>query len=65
MNSPSGPSPVCEPAVSDSLTVDLVVADEGGGTTVLPADPEALARFLSERRQHLNGASTKQPKPES
>jgi len=46
------PAPV--PAASpecDSLTADLVIADDQGGTTVLPADPEALASYLAECRR--------------
>jgi hypothetical protein len=39
------PQPDC-----DSLTADLVIADDQGGTTVLPADPAALAQFLAECR---------------
>jgi len=39
-------SPEC-----DSLTADLVIADDQGGTTVLPADPEALASYLPQCRR--------------
>jgi hypothetical protein len=39
------PQPDC-----DSVKADLVIADDQGGTTLLPADPEALARFLAECR---------------
>lgn len=35
----------------DSLTADIVLADDRGDSIVLPADPTALARFLNERRQ--------------
>jgi hypothetical protein len=49
------PQPDC-----DSLTADLVIADDQGGTTLLPADPEALARFLAECRA-LERRSTAPP----
>ena len=35
----------------DSLTADIVLADDRGDTAVLPADPEILERFLNECRQ--------------
>lgn len=38
-------------SVWDSLSADLVVADDCGGSVVFPADAEAFARFLAERRQ--------------
>ena len=39
------PRPDC-----DSLTADLVNADDQGGTTLLPTYPEALAQFLAQCR---------------
>jgi hypothetical protein len=38
------------PSDCDSLTADLVIADDQCGTTLLPADPQALAQFLAECR---------------
>lgn len=51
MNQSIPPTPPINPSGLDSLTVDIVLADDRGGTTILPADPEALARFLSECRR--------------
>jgi hypothetical protein len=45
----------------DSLTADLVIAEDHGGTTLLAADPEALARFLAECRA-LGSLATARPK---
>jgi hypothetical protein len=54
------PQPDC-----DSLTADVVIADDQGGTTLLPADPEALARFLAEFRalEHPSTAPPNERKP--
>jgi hypothetical protein len=51
MNKPIEPTPLPDRYGCDSLNVDIVAADDSGGTIVLPADPEAVARFLAERRQ--------------
>ncbi|MHB1423593.1 MAG: hypothetical protein ACYC3I_10450 [Gemmataceae bacterium] len=51
MSQPIPPTPPTNEAGWDSLTADIVVADDRGGSAVLPADPEAFARFLAERRQ--------------
>jgi hypothetical protein len=47
---PNAPLPAASPRC-DSWTADLVIADDQGGTTVLPADPEALASYLAECRR--------------
>jgi hypothetical protein len=45
------PTPSANYVACDSLSADIVLADDRGGFAVLPADPVALARFLAERRQ--------------
>jgi hypothetical protein len=60
MNDPISPTPPARGASFDSLTADLVVADDRGNTTVLPADADALARYLADcRRLERNSAVTK------
>jgi hypothetical protein len=55
------PTPLPNPSSCDSLNVDTVVADDRDGMTVLPADPEALARFLAECRRLERGTSKEKP----
>ncbi len=61
---PPIPTPARQPEC-DSLTADLVIADDHGGTTLLPADPEALAHFLAECRAlgRLSTAPQEEKKP--
>jgi hypothetical protein len=49
----------------DSLTADIVLADDRGDSAILAADPAALARFLDERRQLESPPATKTPDSES
>jgi hypothetical protein len=62
------PKTACSPVDQrgfDSLTADLVVADDRGGTTILPADAAALARFIAECRRLEAGPAAKEKKPRS
>jgi hypothetical protein len=65
MNPPTGPTPPTNGSGFDSLTTDILLADDRGGTTLLPADPDALARFLAERRRLEAGSSAKEREPNS
>jgi hypothetical protein len=66
MNQSTPPAPPANHAGCDSLTADLVLADDRGNFTVLPADPEALASFLAECRRLENLRSApKKPDSES
>ncbi len=65
MNPPNGPTPPANHLGFDSLNVDIVLADDRGGTTVLAADPEALARYLAECRCLERGPSGKKEEPKS
>jgi hypothetical protein len=60
MTHPISPTPSANDSGCDSLTADIVIADDRGGTTVLPADPEALARYLAECRRLDRGSSAKE-----
>jgi hypothetical protein len=62
---PTNQTPPANDSGSDSLTADLVIADDRGGTTVLPADREALARYLAECRRLERDSSAKKEKPKS
>lgn len=63
MSQPYALTPPANHPGFDSLTADLVVADDRGGITVLPADPEVLARYLTEcRRLYRNSAGKEKPK---
>ena len=53
MSLPTDPTPPVRRSGTDSLIADLVIADEGGGTTVFPADPEAFARYAEGVREAL------------
>lgn len=64
MNQPTIPTPPADQPGVDSLSADIVLADDRGGTTILPADPDALARFLEERRQLRRGSSAEKDKPQ-
>jgi hypothetical protein len=59
------PTPPAKDVSFDGLTADLVVADDRGNTTVLPADAEALARYLADCRSLERDASTKKEEPQS
>ena len=61
MNEPISPTPAANDASFDSLTADLVVADDRGGGTVMPADPQALASYLADcRRLERNSADKRE-----
>jgi hypothetical protein len=49
----------------DSLTAELVVADDRGGTVVIPADPEALARYLEDCRRAERSRADKKDRPKA
>lgn len=51
MSQSTPPIPHADHAGWDSLTADIVLADDRGDSAILAADPLALARFLDERRQ--------------
>jgi hypothetical protein len=63
MSQPSSPTPSGDFPTTDSLNVDTVIADDGGGTTLLPADPEVLAQYLAECRKLERRSSAKKKKP--
>jgi hypothetical protein len=65
MTHPINPTPPANDSGFDSLTADIVIADDRGGTTVLPADPEALAHYLAECRRLERDSSAKKGKPKS
>ncbi len=65
MNASTPPTPPANRASCDSLTADTVLADDQGGFTVLPADPEALARFLAECRKLQSRPGPKKEESES
>jgi hypothetical protein len=63
MSQPTAPTPPSENYGSDSLNVDIVLADDRGGTTLLPADPDVLAAYLAECRKLERRSSAKKKKP--
>jgi len=63
MRQPKGSTPPPYHYDSDSLNVDLVLADDRGGTTLLPADPDVLAAYLAECRKLERCTSAKKKKP--
>jgi hypothetical protein len=65
MSQTTPPSPHADHAGWDSLTADIVLADDRGDSAVLVADPVALARFLDERRQLESHPTPKTPDSES
>jgi hypothetical protein len=65
MNDPTSPTPPANGSGSDSLTADLVIADDRGNTILLPADSEALARYLAECRRLKRDSSAKKDEPKS
>jgi hypothetical protein len=64
MNQPVVPPSPGDQTGIDSLSADIVLADDRGGTTVLPADPDALAQFLEERRQLRRDSAAEKDKPQ-
>jgi hypothetical protein len=66
MSQPTTPTPPSDRFGIDSLNVDIVIADDRGETTLLPADPEILARYLAECRElERRSAERKKKEPES
>jgi hypothetical protein len=49
----------------DSLTAEVVIADDRGGTVVIPADPEALARYLEDCRRVERSRANKKDGPKA
>lgn len=65
MNPSTPPTPHSNSSRLDSLTVDIILADDRGETIVFPADPDALARFLTECRQQDPRLAPKTPESKS
>ena len=63
MSQPTVPTPPSEDYGSNSLNVDTVIADDRGGTILLPADPDVFAQYLAECRKLERRSAAKKKKP--
>ncbi len=59
MNLPNDLTPAVRRSDTDSLPVVTAIADDRGGMTILPADPEALADWLEGHRQALRARAAR------